>query len=145
MSVTTRFFRFLEASEEDELFAAGAVKVFGEGQIIIDQDALSRSIFLIEEGSVRVERQDRGAMIPLALLEVGEFFGEMSFVDGVATSARIVAEHPTRVRIIDPATVDALARNNPTFSGRLYRSIAAILAQRLRLTSMRLYADQSWG
>jgi CRP-like cAMP-binding protein len=145
VSVTTRFFHFLGASEEDKLFDAGTVKAFGEGQIIIDQDAWSRSIFLIEEGAVRVERQDRGAMIPLALLEAGEFFGEMSFVDGVATSARIVADQPTRVRIIDPSTVDALAQSDPTFPGRLYRSIAAILAQRLRLTSMRLYADQSWG
>jgi CRP-like cAMP-binding protein len=145
VSGTTRFFRFLEASEEDDLFAAAVVKEFAAGQMVIDQDVASQSIFLIEEGAVRVERQDRGAMVPLAVLEAGEFFGEMSFVDGLATSARIVAEKPTRVRIIDPAMIDTLAQGDQGFSGRLYRSIAALLAQRLRLTSMRVYADQSWG
>ena len=104
-----------------------------------------RAIFFIEEGLVRVERQDRGAMVPLATLGVGDFFGEMSFVDGAATSARVVAEEPSRLRIIDAATIDKQAGNDPRFAARLYRSIAAILAERLRLTSMRVYVDQSWG
>ena len=84
-------------------------------------------------------------MIPLATLGAGEFFGEMSFVDGTPTSARVVADEPTRLRIIDTATVDSLTAKDPAFGARLYRSIAAILADRLRLTSMRAYGDQSWG
>ena len=84
-------------------------------------------------------------MVPLAVLGAGEFFGEMSFVDGTPTSARVVAEEPTRLRVIDTTTVDNLTKADPGFAGRLYRSIAAILAERLRLASMRTYADQSWG
>jgi CRP-like cAMP-binding protein len=74
----------------------------------------------------------------LALLEAGEFFGEMSFVDGAPTSARVIADSPTRLRVIDEATVNGLVKKDPGFAGRLYRSIAAILAERLRLTSMHL-------
>ena len=84
-------------------------------------------------------------MVPLAVLGAGEFFGEMSFVDGTPTSARVVADEPTRLRVIDTATVDNLSKADPAFAGRLYRSIAAILAERLRLASMRTYAGQSWG
>ena len=51
----------------------------------------------------------------------------------------------TRLRVIDTATVDSLTKADPGFAARLYRSIAAILAERLRLTSMRAYGDQSWG
>jgi len=79
------------------------------------------------------------------VLGAGEFFGEMSFVDGTPTSARVVADEPTRLRVIDTATVDSLTKTDPGFAGRLYRSIAAILAERLRLGSRRSYADQSWG
>jgi hypothetical protein len=57
----------------------------------------------------------------------------------------VVSEEPSQLRIIDAATVDRLTGKDPHLAARLYRSIAAILAQRLRLTSMRVYADQSWG
>lgn len=77
-------------------------------------------------------------MVPLALLEAGEFFGEMSFIDGAPTSARVIADVPTRLRLIDEATVNALIGKDSGFAGRFYRSIAAILAERLRLTSMHL-------
>ena len=144
-TATTQFLPFLDPAEESALLAAAPVQSFARDQLVFDQNVSLRAIFLIDDGSVRVERQDRGAMIPLTTLGPGEFFGEMSFVDGTPTSARVVADEPTRLRVIDTATVDNLARQDPTFSGRLYRSIAAILADRLRLTSMRAYGDQSWG
>jgi CRP-like cAMP-binding protein len=140
-----RFLPFLDPAEESALLAAAPVKSFARDQLVFDQNVPLRAIFLIDDGSVRVERQDRGAMIPIAVLGAGEFFGEMSFVDGTPTSARVIADEPTRLRVIDTATVDSLTQADPSFAGRLYRSIAAILAERLRLTSMRAYGDQSWG
>ena len=144
-TATTRFLPFLDPGEESALLAAAPVKSFAGEQLIFDQNVALRAIFLIDSGSVRVEREDRGAMVPLAVLGAGEFFGEMSFVDGTPTSARVVADEPTQLRIIDTATVDNLNNIDPGFAGRLYRSIAAILAERLRLMSMRAYSDQSWG
>jgi len=142
---TTRFLPFLDAGEESALLAAAPVQSFARDQLVFDQNVPLRAIFLIDDGSVRVERHDRGAMVPLAVLGAGEFFGEMSFVDGTPTSARVVADEPTRLRVIDTTTVDNLTKADPAFAARLYRSIAAILAERLRLASMRTYAGQSWG
>jgi CRP-like cAMP-binding protein len=142
---STQFLPFLDAAEESALLAAAPVKSFARDQLVFDQDATLRAIFLIEEGSVRIERHDRGAMVPLAVLGAGEFFGEMSFVAGTPTSARVVADEPTELKIIDEAVLESLNRVDPSFGARLYRSIAAILAERLRLTNMRTYGDQSWG
>ena len=64
------------------MLATAPIKSFDRGQLVLDQNVLLRAIFLIEEGAVRVERRDRDQTIPLALLEAGEFFGEMSYVDG---------------------------------------------------------------
>ena len=137
-----RFFPFLEPAEESALFSNAPTKSFEPEQVIIEQNAPLRAIFLIEEGSVRVERKERGQMIPLAILSVGEIFGEMSFVDGAPTSARVVADEPARLRVIDEAMVDDLTKKDPNFAGRLYRSIAAILVERLRATSMHFSLDQ---
>jgi CRP-like cAMP-binding protein len=144
-TVVTRFLPFLDAAEESALLATAPVRSYTRDQLVFDQNVALRAIFLIDEGAVRVEREDRGAMIPIAILGAGEFFGEMSFVDGTPTSARVIADEPTRLRVIDTATFDTLNNADPSFAGRLYRSIAAILAGRLRLTSVRAYGDQSWG
>ena len=141
----SRFLPFLDAGEEERLLANAPVQSFAREEMIFDEDISMRAIFFIEAGSVRVERRDRGAMVPLATLGVGEFFGEMSFVDGAPTSARVVAEEPARLRIVDAAAVSRLSSGDPGFAARFYQSIAAILSQRLRLRSMRIHLDQSWG
>ena len=144
-TATSRFLRFLDPEEENALIAAASPRVFERNDVVLDQDVPMRAIYLIEAGSVRVERQDRERSTPLAILVAGEFFGEMSFVDGAPTSARVVADETTRIRVIDEQTVDNLVEKDPSFAGRLYRSIAAILVERLRLTSMHLSLDRSWG
>ena len=143
--LATQFLPFLDPAEEDSLLANASVKSFARDQIVFDQNVAMRAIFFIEDGTVRVERRDRGAIVPLTTLGVGEFFGEMSFVDGEPTSARMIAEEPARLRIVDAATIDAIAQTDPRFAARFYHSIAAILAERLRLISLRVYSDQSWG
>jgi CRP-like cAMP-binding protein len=135
---TTRFLPFLDSAEESAVLAAAPTKRFDRGQLVLDQNVQLKAIFLIEEGAVRVERREGDQTVPLALLEAGEFFGEMSFVDGEPTSARVIADEPTRLRVIDEATINGLIKKDPAFAGRLYRSIAAILSERLRLTSMHL-------
>jgi CRP/FNR family cyclic AMP-dependent transcriptional regulator len=141
----SRFLRFLEPEEENALLAAASPTSFERNEVVLDQDVPLRAIYLIEEGSVRVERQGRERSTPLAILGAGEFFGEMSFVDGAPTSARVVADEPTRIRVIDEQIVDDQAHRDASFAGRLYRSIAAILVERLRLTSMHLSLDRSWS
>jgi CRP-like cAMP-binding protein len=133
---TARFLRFLGGAEETDLLSAATTKVFDSDQVVVDQNVVARKIFLIDSGSVGVERLDLGHAVPLAILGVGDIFGEMSFIDGAPTSARVVALEPTRIRMIDEASVDDLTRIDPGFAGRLYRSIAAILVEWLRRTSL---------
>lgn len=136
---TERFLAYLELGEESALLGAAPVKTFDRGDILLDQNVSLRAIFVIDVGSVRVERMNGPQAVPLAILSAGEFFGEMSFVDGARTSARVVAREFTQVRVIDVSMVDNMDQTDPTFASRLYRSIAAILVNRLRTTSMDLF------
>jgi CRP-like cAMP-binding protein len=77
---TSRFLRFLGPEEENALLAVASPRSFERNEMVLDQDEPLRAIYLIEEGSVRVERQCRERSTPLAILVAGEFFGEMSFV-----------------------------------------------------------------
>jgi extracellular factor (EF) 3-hydroxypalmitic acid methyl ester biosynthesis protein len=139
-----RFLRFLEPAEEAAVLAASPVKSFAAGEVILDRDVSLRAIFVIDQGAVRVEQGTGKDLVTLAVLGPGQFFGEMSFVVGTPTSARVVANVRTELRLIDMATVDNLSEVDPTFAARLYRSIAAILVERLRLTSMEILVQKPW-
>jgi CRP/FNR family transcriptional regulator, cyclic AMP receptor protein len=134
-----RFFAFLEPAEETALLAAGALKVFQRDELVLAENVALRALFVIEHGSVKIERDNGATMVPLAILARGELFGEMSFVDGGRTSARVVARETTQVRVIDLGVLANFEEVDPTFTSRLYRSIAAILVERLRTTSLDRY------
>ncbi|MCK5496900.1 MAG: cyclic nucleotide-binding domain-containing protein, partial [Hyphomicrobiaceae bacterium] len=72
----TRFLPFLELAEEKAVLETAPLKSFARGEVVLDQNVPLRAIFFIEEGSVRVERQDRAQTALLAVLEAGGFFGE---------------------------------------------------------------------
>ena len=139
-----RFLPFLEPAEESALLAAAAVKSFVRDEIVLEQSVSLRAIFVVDKGSVRVERREGDHVVTLAVLGPGQFFGEMSFMDGAPTSARVVANAPTQVRMIDTGIVDNLDDVDPSFGSRLYRSIGAILVERLRLTSMDVFIQKPW-
>jgi extracellular factor (EF) 3-hydroxypalmitic acid methyl ester biosynthesis protein len=141
---TERFLAFLDAAEESALLAAAPVKTYAPGEVVLERNVPLRAIFVVDEGSVRVERDDGGHVITLAVLGPGQFFGEMSFVDGAPTSATVVANTATRLRMINTMIIDNLSEVDPSFGTRLYRSIAAILVERLRLTSMDLFIQKPW-
>ena len=124
---TERFLAFLDAAEESALLAAAPVKTYAPGEVVLERNVPLRAIFVVDEGSVRVERDDGGRVITLAVLGPGQFFGEMSFVDGAPTSATVVANTATRLRMINTMIIDNLSEVDPSFGTRLYRSIAAIL------------------
>jgi len=138
-----RFLRFLEPAEEDALLAAAPVKTLNSGDIVVEEGVSQRAIFVVDDGAVRIERGRGKAETILAVLGPGQFFGEMSFIDGAPTSARVIANAPTKVRMIDMITLENLTAVDPTFGARLYRSLAAILVERLRVTSTDL-SLQAW-
>ena len=54
-TATTRFLPFLDPSEESALLAAAPVQSFATDQLVFDQNVPLRAIFLIDDGSVRIE------------------------------------------------------------------------------------------
>jgi len=133
------YFAFLEPAEEAALLDAAALKTFRRDEVIVAENVSLRALYVIEHGSVKIERENGPTMVPLAILARGELFGEMSFVDSGRTSARVVAREPTEVRIIDTGVLERFEETDPTFASRFYRSIAAILVERLRTTSLNCY------
>jgi len=95
-----------------------------EGKVLTRQGALGEEFLLIVDGSARVERDGK----PIARLETGDFFGEMSLIDGKPRSATVIAEAPITLLVVDARSFRSLLDGVPG----LRRKITVALCERLR-------------
>ncbi|MEE8336204.1 MAG: Crp/Fnr family transcriptional regulator [Candidatus Neomarinimicrobiota bacterium] len=99
-------------------------KSFRKGQLIFIEESRGRAFFVITKGSVKVTRlSEDGREVILAMLGEGEFFGEMSLLDGEGRSANIVP--------IEDAEVLTLSRNDFLECLEKYPKIAISLLEEL--------------
>lgn len=107
-------------------------------QCLIRQGDGSRSLFLLENGSLRVYRdQDRGRL-QLAILTAGSVIGEGTFFARIVRSASVEALESAKVWELSTSAFDDLARGSPLAALQLCRFLGAVLATRMLSVTGRL-------
>ncbi len=76
------------------------------GETIIQENELSRKLFIIQSGKVRVYKTYLGQKVTLAILGKGEIFGELSFIDAAPRSASVEAFTEVDLLTIDSGTME---------------------------------------
>jgi len=97
---------------------------FRPGETIVEADQPGGSFFVIVEGEVKVMRGGR----VIARAGPGEFFGEISLLDGGPRTASVVAETPVVAIRLFKASFDKVVREEPRVAGK----ILVVVARRLR-------------
>ncbi len=108
---------------------------YPRGRQIMARDQPGDMVCVILGGAVKVmmEREDGGRVI-LAILTAGEVVGEMSAVDHLRRSAKVVAQEDSTLLWIDRAAFLACLRSIPEMS----LNLAGILSRRLRVADARI-------
>jgi len=143
-----KIFKFLRDEEHQQLLKDSERKAFKPGEILIHEGSKQASLFIIVKGEVKVQRDHEGFAIELSRHGVGEIFGDMSFIEGQAASASVIAgDEEVLVFIITHNHVSTLMGQNPAFAARFYQSLAEILSRRLRETTNLVQKDAAavWG
>jgi CRP/FNR family transcriptional regulator, cyclic AMP receptor protein len=79
----------------------GHIQRFNKGQVLIRENEISRKMFVVRHGKVRVYKTYMGQKITIAVLGEGEIFGELSFFDGQPRSATVEAVTNVEAFVID--------------------------------------------
>ena len=104
-------------------------KHFENGNYIFLEDSEGEQCFFVLGGSVKVTRLSKdGREVILAMLNEGEFFGEMSLLDGESRSANVIALEKTKVLTLDRNDFIAVVNDYPQIAVQLLKE----LARRLR-------------
>ena len=88
------------------------------------------SLYVIVEGHVRVVLEHEGTEEELARLGPGDFFGEMSLLDGQPRSATVLAEEEIMCLILSRWELLRAMRRDPEIAIQML----AVMSQRLRAT-----------
>ena len=102
--------------------AGRAIEVdFPADRVIARQGEIGTGFFLVVDGSVRVVRDGQD----VAVLGPGEFFGELSVLDGLPRVAQVVAIEPTRCLALASWDFEQAVLDSPTLALAILRGLAA--------------------
>ncbi len=94
-------------------------------RVIARQGEIGTGFFVIAAGSVRVIRD--GAT--LAELGPGDFFGELSVLDGKPRNAQVVSTEPTTCLALASWDFEAVVRDQPSVALAILRELAGRLRE----------------
>jgi CRP-like cAMP-binding protein len=103
---------------------------FEPGQTIFEQGRPGAEMFVIQEGQVEILRRVGPMERRLAMLEAGDFFGEMSVLEDLPRSATARAVSAAKLLPIDASTFDQMLREHPEIAVRMMRRLSRRLRQR---------------
>lgn len=123
--------------------ADGRSKVFSievkSGDFIFREGDLGTEMFIVQEGQVEILSRVAGEDRLLAVLDKGDFFGEMALLEDQPRVGSARALNDTRLLQINGSTFDQMLRDNPEIAVRMMRK----LSRRLRETDDLLRAALS--
>lgn len=128
------FFSPLNADERKKLADEATLHVFNAGEIIIREGDPGRSIYVVLDGQVRVFTRDHhGNELELAILEVSQFFGEMSFLTGKPRSGSVMALDSSVIVELGYTSMKRVVKEHPTVK----KVLVAYYQQRLGSTEQK--------
>jgi pSer/pThr/pTyr-binding forkhead associated (FHA) protein len=86
-------------------------------------------MFIIQSGRVEIVKSIGGENRRLAILEKGDFFGEMAMLEELPRNATARAIDQVSALTVSPVTFDQMLRENPEIVVRMMRKLSARLRQ----------------
>lgn len=117
-------------NDQAQLIADSVVKrKLRRGELVVEQGRKSNTLFILLNGRARVLTSDaRGREVILAVLESGDYVGEMSMIDNEPHSATVRCEVQTDVLVLGRSDFARVLPDNSSLSYAILRG----LVRRLR-------------
>ncbi len=104
-------------------------KAYAVGQYVVRQGDTGECMYVVQMGQLEVLKEGRDGEVRIGLLDVGDYFGEMSMFGGETRSASVRALENSRVRTITKDSFMRCAKEEPA----LALSLVKTMSQRIRL------------
>lgn len=114
---------------------------FAAGDTVFREGDLGTEMYIVQEGRIEIVKTVSGVDKPLATLEKGDFFGEMSILEELPRTATARAETAAKLIEINGSTFDKMLRTNPEIAVRMMRKLSRRLRETDRLLQVAFAAS----
>ena len=132
----------LSEGEARTLAACLAFRDLAPGEVLVPEGTSDNHVYVIVKGTLAASRGSATAEpMTLFTLGPGDLVGELSFIDGTAHYAGLVAAAPTRVFGLERESLESLLHTHPDIVYRVMRAIIRtvhVIQRRLAMQSVEL-------
>ena len=114
---------------------------FPSGTVLFREGEPGREMFVIQQGRVEIAARAGAVRKVLSTLGPGEFFGEMSILNGAPRSATATCAVDCRLLVVDARTLEAMIRQSGEVAVRMIQKLAARLAEADRQIELLMLRD----
>jgi len=121
---------FSELSDDDlrEILKLAMRQIYKKDNMILIEEEIGSTMFIILDGRVKISRiSDDGREVILSILSEGDFFGEMSILDGQNRSANVVTLDDSKIMIIRREDFLQMLHDYPQIAINLLKELAGRL------------------
>lgn len=131
----------LTDEEREKILKISTERSYSEGETIVLENTPGEEFYIIESGRVIVTKKiEEKEEKTLAILGEGDFFGEMSLLDGGPHSADVRALENVKVQAIKLKLFNNMLRTDFETASRFLSTVIKVMSERLRATSEELIA-----
>ena len=102
---------------------------FEKGTTVFLEGDEGDDMFFVHSGKIRIEKTIEGKAEVLAVMEKGDFFGEMAVLDQVPRTATAIVDEDAELLKVDSSNLESLLRNNIEIAVRMIRKYASRLRE----------------
>jgi CRP/FNR family cyclic AMP-dependent transcriptional regulator len=102
-----------------------------QGQVVIEQNASDRTVYLVETGQLTVHYEDDKGRLRLAVVEAGSGVGEGAFFTRAPRNATVQASAPCKLWSLSPIRFTELTNRQPQIALEVAMALGALVARRV--------------
>ena len=121
-------FASLKDEEIEAIFKLSVTKKCSKDTIILLEDEEGDTLFVILKGKVKVTTfSESGKEVIFSILNEGDFFGDMSLLDGKPRSATVISVEESELRLIRRSDFSKLLETHPGIALKLFEELTSRL------------------
>ena len=97
---------------------------YADGEVIVRQGETGDCMYVVQAGCVEVVRTEGNRDVLVAVLEAGDFFGEMAIFEREVRSATVRARGPVRVLTVDKRTLLRRFQRDPSLAFTILQTLS---------------------
>jgi len=102
-----------------------------QGQVVIEQNASDRTVYLVETGQLTVHYEDDKGRLRLAVVEAGSAVGEGAFFTRAPRNATVQAAAPSKLWSLSPIRFTELTNRQPQIALEVAMGLGALVSRRV--------------